>query len=249
MTKSANNIWVTELQEALKMRAALLALLVALHSCSALDNGLALRPPMGVNTWNVSSTHTLVSTSPLLRACHAPWGLGATCRVPIAPKCLHLQAFHDEINESLVKETADLLVTLGLKDAGYEYVNLDGALSLGCCFPGQPTPSIRKRRACAACADGWAQRARNGSQPINYNATRFPNGIKALAAYVHAKGLKLGIYSDSGNKTCAGYTASLGFEKEDAAQFADWDVDLLKVCDTRLRSLRCASAVIRLWGY
>ena len=90
-------------------------------------------------------------------------------------------------------------------------------------------------------ADGWAQRTRNGSQPINYNATRFPNGIKALAAYVHAKGLKLGIYSDSGNLTCAGYTASLGFEEEDAAQFADWDVDLLKVCDTRLRSRRCAS--------
>ena len=130
-------------------------------------------------------------------------------------------------------------MSLGLKDAGYEYVNLDGALSLGSRFPAQPTLSVRQ--ASAVHADGWARRTRNGSQPINYNATRFPNGIKALAAYVHAKGLKLGIYSDSGNLTCAGYTASLGFEEEDAAQFADWDVDLLKVWDARLRSLRCAS--------
>ena len=131
------------------MRAALLTLLVTLHSCSALDNGLALRPPMGVNTWNVSSTRTLVSTTPLLHACHAPWGLGATCRVFIAPACLHLQAFHDEINETLVKETADLLVNLGLKDAGYEYVNLDGALSLGSRFSAQASLGLCKGQACA----------------------------------------------------------------------------------------------------
>ncbi|KAK9826107.1 hypothetical protein WJX81_004261 [Elliptochloris bilobata] len=110
-------------------------------------------------------------------------------------------AFHDEINETLIKETADLVVSLGLREAGYNFVNLD---------------------------DGWAQRTRNGSQPIMYNETRFPNGIRALADYMHAKGLKLGIYSDSGNQTCAGYTASLGYEKEDAAQFAAWGVDLLK---------------------
>ena len=124
------------------MRAALLALLFALHSCSALDNGLALRPPMGVNTWNVSSTRTLVSTSLLLHARHAPRCLRALCRVLIAPRRLHPQAFHDEINETLVKETADLLVTLGLKDAGYDFVNLDGARSLGCCFPA-PTHTRR----------------------------------------------------------------------------------------------------------
>ena len=72
-----------------------------------------------------------------------------------------------------------------------------------------------------------------------YNATRFPNGIKALAQYVHAKGLKLGIYSDSGSQTCAGYTASLGHEREDAAQFAAWGVDLLKYAHTWLAVVAC----------
>ncbi|CAL5220459.1 g2480 [Coccomyxa viridis] len=69
---------------------------------------------------------------------------------------------------------------------------------------------------------------RNGTQPIQANATRFPNGIKAVADYVHALGLKLGIYSDSGFRTCAKYTASLGYEEIDAQQFAAWGVDLLK---------------------
>ena len=104
-------------------------------------------------------------------------------------------------------------------------------------------------------ADGWATIRRNGTNPIQANSTRFPRGIKAIADYVHAKGdsicrstlrslpvcqadathfslsdpgLKLGIYSDSGTQTCAKYTASLGYEIQDAQQFADWGVDLLK---------------------
>lgn len=110
-------------------------------------------------------------------------------------------AFHDEINETLIYHAADKLVETGLAAAGYVYLNID---------------------------DGWANFQRNGSNPIEANATRFPNGIKAVADYVHAQGLKLGIYSDSGTLTCAKYTASLGYEAIDAAQFAAWGVDLLK---------------------
>ena len=57
---------------------------------------------------------------------------------------------------------------------------------------------------------------------------KFPSGIKALADYVHSKGLKLGIYSDAAQLTCAGFTASLGFEEQDAKTFASWGIDYLK---------------------
>lgn len=57
---------------------------------------------------------------------------------------------------------------------------------------------------------------------------KFPSGIKALAKYMHDRGLKLGIYSDAAQLTCAGYTASLGFEEQDAKTFAGWDIDYLK---------------------
>ena len=107
------------------------------------------------------------------------------------------QAFHDEINETLIKETADLLVGLGLRDAGYTYVNIDGTrrlrpcqrcLSLAACPAPVQAACNERQSAAPVLADGWAQRERNGSQPIAYNATRFPNGIRALADYVHARG-------------------------------------------------------------
>ncbi len=107
------------------------------------------------------------------------------------------QAFHDEINETLIKETADLLVGLGLRDAGYTYVNIDGTrrlrpcqrcLSLAACPAPVQAACKEHQRAAPVLADGWAQQERNGSLPIAYNATRFPNGIRALANYVHARG-------------------------------------------------------------
>lgn len=108
--------------------------------------------------------------------------------------------FGGNISEDLIKGIADALVETGLRDAGYVYVNLDD------CWHGERD------------ADGF----------IQADPKRFPNGMKALADYVHAKGLKLGIYSDCGTATCAGRPGSLGHEYQDALQYARWEIDYLK---------------------
>lgn len=108
-----------------------------------------------------------------------------------------------EFNESMVKGIADIFVEKGLKEAGYEYVNLD---------------------------DCWAKTQRNADGKLEADPVRFPNGIKAVADYVHSKGLKLGIYTSAGTRTCdsVGIPGALGHEFSDAQQFADWGVDYLK---------------------
>ncbi|MFF7366471.1 NPCBM/NEW2 domain-containing protein [Streptomyces tricolor] len=108
-----------------------------------------------------------------------------------------------EFDESMVKGIADLFVQKGLKDAGYQYVNLD---------------------------DCWALPERDANGRLVPDPVRFPHGIKAVADYVHAKGLKLGIYTSAGTKTCnsAGFPGALGHEYGDARQFAEWGVDYLK---------------------
>ncbi|ANI90574.1 alpha-galactosidase [Arachidicoccus ginsenosidimutans] len=108
--------------------------------------------------------------------------------------------FGENINEGIIKEMADALVSSGMADAGYNYIFID---------------------------DGW-QGGRDNKNNIIPDVKKFPSGIKALADYVHAKGLKLGIYSDAAPLTCAGYTGSLNFEKQDAATFASWGIDYLK---------------------
>ncbi len=108
--------------------------------------------------------------------------------------------FGCNINEQLIRKTADAMIDQGLKDAGYQYLNID---------------------------DCW-QGERDAAGNIQPNADRFPSGIKALADYVHSKGLKLGIYSDAGNKTCGGYPGSRGHEYQDALRFASWGIDYLK---------------------
>lgn len=108
--------------------------------------------------------------------------------------------FADNITEQDVREMADAMVSSGMKDAGYLYIFID---------------------------DGW-QGGRDNRNNIIPDAKKFPSGIKALADYVHSKGLKLGIYSDAAQLTCAGYTASLGFEERDAKTFASWEIDYLK---------------------
>ncbi|AXB48529.1 alpha-galactosidase [Amycolatopsis albispora] len=106
-------------------------------------------------------------------------------------------------NETMIRDIADIFVSKGLKEAGYTYVNLD---------------------------DCWAlpERAPNGD--LVPDPVRFPGGIKALADYVHGKGLKFGIYSSAGTKTCheAGFPGALGHEQRDANLFASWGVDYLK---------------------
>nr|WP_086013644.1 NPCBM/NEW2 domain-containing protein [Streptomyces bingchenggensis] len=108
-----------------------------------------------------------------------------------------------EFNEAMVKDIADIFVTKGLKEAGYQYVNLD---------------------------DCWALPQRDADGKLVPDPERFPNGIKAVADYVHSKGLKFDIYTSAGTKTCnsAGFPGALGHERSDAQQFADWGVDYLK---------------------
>jgi alpha-galactosidase len=108
-----------------------------------------------------------------------------------------------EFNEAMVKGIADIFVAKGLKDAGYQYVNLD---------------------------DCWALPQRNAEGDLVPDPVRFPNGIKAVADYVHSKGLKFGIYTSAGVKTCNenGFPGGLGFEQRDANLFASFGVDYLK---------------------
>src|SRR3954454_6674972 len=108
-----------------------------------------------------------------------------------------------DFNETMIKGIADIFVSKGLKDAGYTYVNID---------------------------DCWALPSRNSAGNLVPDPARFPNGIKALADYVHGKGLKFGIYTSAGTKTCnkAGFPGALNHEQQDANLFASWGVDYLK---------------------
>jgi alpha-galactosidase len=146
----------------------------------AAENGLALTPPMGWNSWN---------------------------------------KFACDVSEDLIKSMADAMVSSGMKEAGYEYVVID---------------------------DCW-QVNRDASGNIVADAQRFPSGIKAVADYVHSKGLKFGIYSDAGVKTCAGRPGSNGHEYQDALQYAAWDVDYVKYdwCHTGKANAEWAYSTMR----
>lgn len=110
--------------------------------------------------------------------------------------------FGPDINETVVRETIDAMDRLGLKDAGYVYINID---------------------------DGWQRyKGSRSEHPLEVDPNKFPNGMKALADYAHSKGFKLGIYSGPGDTTCAGYTGSEGNAEDDAKMFASWGIDHLK---------------------
>lgn len=108
--------------------------------------------------------------------------------------------FACNVSEDLIKETADAMVASGMKDAGYEYVVIDDCWQIG----------------------------RDSLGFIVADPERFPSGIKALADYVHSKGLKFGLYSCAGDKTCGGRPGSRGYEYQDALMYAKWGVDYLK---------------------
>lgn len=118
--------------------------------------------------------------------------------------------FACDISEALIRETADAMVTSGMREAGYIYVNIDD------CWHGE----------------------RDAQGFIQPDPKRFPSGIEALADYVHSKGLKIGLYSDAGASTCAGYPGSQGHEYQDALQYARWGIDYLKYdwCNTEERN-------------
>jgi alpha-galactosidase len=106
--------------------------------------------------------------------------------------------FAEKVDARTIREQADAMVMSGMKDAGYVYINID---------------------------DTWEDK-RDAQGNIQPNE-KFRD-IKALADYVHSKGLKLGIYSSPGPKTCAGFEGSLGHEEQDAQSYANWGIDYLK---------------------
>lgn len=98
------------------------------------------------------------------------------------------------VNETVLRATMDAFVSLGLRDAGYVSVDVD---------------------------DCWAS-SRDGNGNILADPTSFPSGMKALADYAHARGLKFGLYSSNSPKTCAQRPGSFGYENQDAQQYAAW---------------------------
>ncbi len=109
--------------------------------------------------------------------------------------------FGADLNEEIVRETADAFVESGLRDAGYEYVVLD---------------------------DHWEAAQRGEDGRLHWDEAKFPSGLPALAEYLHERDLKFGIYSCAGSHTCGGRPASYGYEEIDAQTFAEWGVDFLK---------------------
>ena len=127
--------------------------------------------------------------------------------------------FGCDVSEHLIKEIADAMVETGLKDAGYAYLVID---------------------------DCW-QIARDEEGNIIPDPDRFPSGMKALADYVHSKGLKFGIYSDAGTNTCQGRPGSRGYEFQDARTYAAWGVDYLKYdwCNTGTQNPEASYKLMR----
>jgi alpha-galactosidase len=126
--------------------------------------------------------------------------------------------FGCHITEKLVRGAADTLVSSGMRDAGYVYVVID---------------------------DCW-QVGRDAQGVLLADPAKFPSGMKALGDYIHSKGLKFGIYSDAGSKTCGGRPGSQGREYQDARTFAEWGADYLKYdwCWTGVRKAEEAYALM-----
>ena len=126
--------------------------------------------------------------------------------------------FACNVSEQLIRQQADAMVASGMKDAGYRYIVID---------------------------DCW-QKSRDADGNIVADPERFPSGIKALADYVHSKGLKFGLYSDAGVLTCGGRPGSAGHEFQDARQYAKWGVDYLKYdwCNTGPRNAEAAYTIM-----
>src|ERR1043166_1570409 len=127
--------------------------------------------------------------------------------------------FGCNVSEKLIREMADAVVSSGMKDAGYTYVVID---------------------------DCW-QTGRDAEGNITPDPQRFPSGMKALADYVHSKGLKFGLYSDAGTLTCQKRPGSRGYEFQDARQYAAWGVDYLKYdwCSTGTQNQPASYSIMR----
>lgn len=144
----------------------------------------------------------LLTVMPLTMPSFSAGAAGAAERLALTPPMgwNSWNKFGCDVSEQLVRETADAMVSSGMKAAGYEYVVID---------------------------DCW-QVERGADGRIVADPKRFPSGMKALADYVHSKGLKFGLYSDAGTQTCGKRPGSKGYEEKDAQTYASWGVDYLK---------------------
>jgi alpha-galactosidase len=110
--------------------------------------------------------------------------------------------FGDKVNEQAVRGVADAIVSSGLRDCGYGYIVID---------------------------DCWSRKdGRDPNGDLVPDPEKFPNGLQALADYVHGLGFKIGLYSDAADRTCGGHPGSYGFEEQDAGLWAAWGIDFLK---------------------
>ncbi len=110
--------------------------------------------------------------------------------------------FQTRINEQLIHDVADAMIANGMRDAGYNYINLD---------------------------DGWSMKDRDENGNLVGDTKRFPSGMKALGDYLHDLGFKFGIYNCAGTQTCPGYPGTRDHEEQDAKTYASWGVDYLKI--------------------
>lgn len=127
--------------------------------------------------------------------------------------------FGCDVNEKLIMEVADAMASNGMRDAGYQYIVIDDCWQVG--------------------------RDENGE--IIVDKDRFPNGMKYLADYIHSKGLKFGIYSCAGTKTCQGRPGGRGYEFQDARTYARWGVDYLKYdwCNSSTQNAQASYEIMR----
>ena len=127
------------------------------------------------------------------------------------------ESFRTGVTEGLIRNTTDVMVRDGWLAAGYDTVHID---------------------------DGWTAQERDSTGRIVPDESKFPSGMAALADYVHARGMRLGIYSSASPRTCAGFVGSMGHEAVDAQTFVDWKIDYLKMdsCHTGLNGTAAANA-------
>ncbi|CAG0881583.1 unnamed protein product [Darwinula stevensoni] len=179
---------------------------------SALDNGLALTPPMGWLSWERFQCNTDCVNDPenCIRSGMMNFEISfhSQCQTLTANCSFYCRSIHKQFlsfstcSEHLMKTMADLMVSEGYAEAGYKYIIVD---------------------------DCWLARERDTYGRLQADPQRFPSGIKGLADYVHSKGLLFGIYEDYGDFTCAGYPGVLGHLEVDAYTLASWGVDYIKL--------------------
>lgn len=175
-------------------------------SAEGLPKGLTLNKKTGIITGNVSAqgnykvtlkaTNALGTDTQELTLC---FGDALLLTPPMGWNSWN--TFGRHLTEELVLQTADAMIANGMRDLGYQYINID---------------------------DFWQLPERGKDGHIQIDKTKFPRGIKYVADYLHERGFKLGIYSDAADKTCGGVCGSYGYEETDARDFASWGVDLLK---------------------